>query len=142
MEEDPEAEVPDDDQINEMMSTHDSELLIYQQIDRERRILKEKQWNDYLKRLPKGAPKTPMPGGKITILYFSIFYSLLHCMSLHFRIFYYLFFLPHLFINLLLYVSVLSDVLLFLIFSFFCIFLSPHGSIREASLAVSCQLVS
>ena len=61
VEEDHEAEVPDDDQINEMMSTHDSELLIYQQIDREKRILKEKQWSDYLKRLPRGSPKLPMP---------------------------------------------------------------------------------
>ena len=79
VEEDPEAEVPDDDQINEMMSTHDSELLIYQQIDRERRILKEKQWNDYLKRLPKGAPKTPMPGGESRLLnnlfYFTFFFT-------------------------------------------------------------------
>jgi SNF2 family DNA or RNA helicase len=61
VEEEPEAEVPDDDQINEMMSTHDSELLIYQQMDRERRILKEKQWADWMKKQPKGTPKTPMP---------------------------------------------------------------------------------
>ena len=61
VEEEAEAEVPDDDRINEMMSTHDSELLIYQQMDRERRILKEKQWADVLKRQPKGTPKGPMP---------------------------------------------------------------------------------
>ena len=65
VEEDPEAEVPDDDQINEMMSTHDSELLIYQQMDRERRIAKEKQWSDYSKRLPRGSAKLEMPSGTI-----------------------------------------------------------------------------
>jgi SNF2 family DNA or RNA helicase len=39
-----EAEVPDDDAINEMMATHDSELLLYQRMDRERRQLQEQQW--------------------------------------------------------------------------------------------------
>ena len=56
------AEVPDDDALNEMMSTHDSELLLYQQMDRERRQFQEKQWAEQQKYNGKsGGRGLPLP---------------------------------------------------------------------------------
>jgi hypothetical protein len=52
-----EAEVPDDEQINEMMSTHDDELILYQTMDRDKRLTKEKLWLDHLKTIPKEGKK-------------------------------------------------------------------------------------
>ena len=55
------AEVPDDDAINEMMSTHDSELLLYQQMDRQRRLDEEKQWTDQQRYLGNTGPRNGRP---------------------------------------------------------------------------------
>ena len=55
------AEVPDDDAINEMMSTHDSELLLYQQMDRQRRLDEEKQWADQQRYLGNTGPRNGRP---------------------------------------------------------------------------------
>jgi hypothetical protein len=56
------AEVPDDEQINEMMSIHDSELVLYQKMDKERAEQRATEWKRKmeLKGL-KGSAMPPLP---------------------------------------------------------------------------------
>lgn len=60
-EEEEEVEVPDDDQLNELMAVHAEELVLYQQMDRERVDSKQQQWQHTLRSLGRLVPGMPVP---------------------------------------------------------------------------------
>lgn len=58
-----EADIHDDDAINEMMAIHRDELELYQVMDRERAIARENKWKLYQQRLgKKPSQMAPLPG--------------------------------------------------------------------------------